>query len=193
VQADGSHGPEYYRTQDDLNGKVLYGVVADSCQDPNYWCRDSQGHVDISTHELLDMLTEWGSDRSKWNNRQVTWKFVKEPPAKFRLGEPKLAWAPNAMPYWPALIIYNLKNGLSKVEIKSRETWIPATMNSDMGQLWILTAPDGSPQPGQGASYTIRLHDADADAALLGTYDLSLPAECEKGCKDIVKIEPRKL
>jgi hypothetical protein len=190
VQADGSHGPEYYKTQDELNGKVLYGVIADSCQDPNYWCRNSQEHVDISTHELLDMLAEWGSDRTKWNNRQVTWKFISEPPAKFQLREPKFAWAPNAMPYWPALIIYNLRNGLSKVEIKSKDSWIPATMNSDMGQLWILAAPDSSPQPGQGAVYSARIYDA--SETLLGTYELTLPAECEKGCKDVVKIEPTK-
>ncbi len=187
VQQDGSFGPEYYKTADELNGKVIYGVIADSCQDPNYWCRDSRGHVDISTHELLEMLQIWGSDRAKWNNRQVSWKFLDQVPSKFTIGEPKFAWAQNAMPYWPALVIYNLKNGLSKVEIEVNGAWAPAQMNSDMGQLWILGGKDNSRDTAQGHEYRFRLYDS--AAMLLGTYAVILPTDCEKGCKDVLKVK----
>lgn len=191
VQSNGDHGPQYYDTVDELNNKTLYGVIADSCQDPNYWCRDSVEHIDISTHEVNDMLKEWGSDRTKWNNRMVTWKFIDGPPAKFRIEEPKFAWGPNAMPYWPAVIVYNLKNGLSKVEIKTESGWIPAKMNSDMGQLWILGSKENSRKSGSDYIYIIRIYDYNEN--LLGSYELILPATCESGCPDILEISARPL
>lgn len=181
VRQDGSHGESNYDTVDDLNGKVLYGVIADSCQDPNYWCRDSEGHVDISTHELTDMLQEWGKDRRSWNNRQVTWNFIDSPPAKFQIGEPKFAWSVNAKPVWPALVVYNLKNGLSRVEYKKDGVWTPAQMNSDMGQLWILGVASGEVE---SLSYDIRIYDVRDN--LIGTYSVTLPASCSDGCSDFV-------
>lgn len=193
VQADGRYGPEFYTTKDQMNGKVLYGVIADSCQDPNYWCRTSEEHIDISTHELLEMLTQWGGDRTLWNNREVSWKFIKQPPAKFQITAPKFAWAPRAMPYWPALIIYNLKNGLSKVEISVRGQWRPATMNSDMGQLWILGTKDNSNQSAQQSSYNYTFRISDSDNQVIGTYQVTLPAECENGCPDILPVTPRSI
>lgn len=186
VQSNGESGPQFYNTQDELNGKMLYGIIADSCQDPNYWCRDSQGHVDISTHELLERLKDWGADRTKWNNRQVTWKFIKQPPTQFTLKNPKFAWAQNAMPYWPALVIYNVSNGLSRVEIKANDTWIPAKMNSDMGQLWILGSKDNSVQTAAGYEFTFRFYDLDEN--MLGPYTAILPTDCEKGCKEVLKV-----
>ena len=64
---------------DKHTGKTIFGYVADACADDNYWCRNSQGHVDIST----EYLKSQGLLTPSWNGRKITWDFVSEPPRGF--------------------------------------------------------------------------------------------------------------
>ena len=190
VNQDGTHGPENYNVSDELNGKKIYGIIADSCQDPNYWCRDNVGHIDISTHEINDKLQEWGATRAQWNNREVTWNFISGPPPEYTFEGVKFAWAENASRYWPALIVYNLENGLARVDVGTTENrLVPARMNSDMGQMWVLdNNPEVEETANGGAMFKIRAYDKDRN--IIGDYLLTLPKKCMDGCKKVTKVKP---
>ena len=63
--------------QDDQHtGKNIFGYVADGCSDDNFWCRNSQGHVDIST----PYLRSEGLLTPSWNGRKITWDWMAAPP-----------------------------------------------------------------------------------------------------------------
>jgi hypothetical protein len=62
---------------DEHTGDVMYGYIADSCADDNYWCQKDPFHLDISK-PLLDAagLTEG------WNGRKINWAYLDGPPAE---------------------------------------------------------------------------------------------------------------
>ena len=58
------------------SNKVLYGVIADSCLDNNYWCRRDPMHIDISKSYLESVYGSIGL----WNNRFVSWSYISGAP-----------------------------------------------------------------------------------------------------------------
>lgn len=172
---DGSSGANNYAA-DELNGKVFYGVVADSCQDPNVWCREDYGHLDISETELLAQLGSWGKDLTSWNNRKVSWHFIDSAPSHYKLGSPKFSWYPGSSLYWPNLIVYNTQTAIDTVEIKEGDTWSALPNNGDMGQNFILPAVDEKgTSVEKGLSFTIRVRDL---AKSEWVYEVHFPKSC---------------
>jgi len=60
---------------DKLTGKEMYGYIADSCADNNYWCQRDTNHLDLSKPALDSRGWTKG-----WNGRKVSWSFVKGTP-----------------------------------------------------------------------------------------------------------------
>ena len=61
---------------DSVTGQTIYGYVADSCADNNFWCQDDTFHLDISTGYLRDE-----GILSGWNGRQIEWAYLNGPPS----------------------------------------------------------------------------------------------------------------
>ncbi|MDI5971101.1 cellulose-binding protein [Streptomyces sp. SL13] len=166
-------------TADAYNGATLTMLVADSCADPNAWCRQDPGHLDLATGSL-NRFTLNGSPvgdlyPDHWNNRQISWSFV---PAPDYSGDISVAFMQNASADWPAVSVNHLPNGIHGVDYFDGGSWHSASMNSDMGQSYVLQ-PDS---PG-GTQYTIRVYDADGDLVQGGrTYTFDLPSDCGGGC-----------
>lgn len=165
--------------------KTAHFLIADSCHDGNNWCRDIPGHVDLSVFEIARSIagvsyTEEDRDRNKnwpfeWNNPEIDWEFVDAPDYK---GSIDVHFVKDAQPYWPTIIISNLRRGIHKVFNKRGDgDWKEARMESDRGQVWVLDS-----QPSN--KYEIRFTDAhnESDGK---TYRFELPRSCEKGCKAI--------
>lgn len=57
---------------DEDSGMKLYGYTMDSCADPNFWCQNDPGHLDLSSAYLdgLGMIGE------HMNARKATWKYM---------------------------------------------------------------------------------------------------------------------
>ena len=53
----------------------MYGYVADSCADKNWWCRRDTYHLDISASHLDSMGLMHG-----WNGRKLSWSYMTGPP-----------------------------------------------------------------------------------------------------------------
>ncbi len=87
-----------------------------------------------------------------WNNRQVTWQFISAPNYT---GDIDIGAIQGAQPYWPAIAISHLPNGIHGVEYYANGAWSDAQMDSDMGDDYII-APDhrgrdrGQPVPDPG-------------------------------------------
>ncbi|MFD4573574.1 cellulose-binding protein [Streptomyces sp. NPDC058417] len=164
---------------DRYNGATLNLLVADSCGDPNGWCRNDPHHLDLSTGSL-NSFVKGGAPvadlyPAHWGNRKIEWRYVEAPGYS---GDIRITFMKDAQPYWPALSVSRLPNGIHGVQYLSAGTWKDAPMNSDMGQSFI-------PQPTTpgGTTFTLRVVDA-ADRLLAGgrTYTFDLPAQCRAGC-----------
>jgi hypothetical protein len=114
-----------------------------------------------------------------WNNRQVTWQFI---PAPNYTGDINIGAIQGAQPYWPAIAISHLANGIHGVQYYANGTWTAATMDSDMGDDYIVAPTTGSGTA--GSSYEIRVVDASGNLVNNGqVYNFSLPAGClPNGC-----------
>jgi hypothetical protein len=179
---DGAAGQPFCRngqwTQDAYNGATLTMLVADSCADPNAWCRDDPNHLDLDTASL-NHFTLNGSTVSgladHWNNRHVSWHYVAAPDYS---GDIRIGFMQGAQRYWGAIAVSHLPNGVHGVEYYSAGAWHDAKMNGDMGQSFIL-----DPVTAGGTDFRIRVKDVD-DAYVFGgrVYDFSLPSSCGTQC-----------
>ncbi|MET7427185.1 cellulose binding domain-containing protein [Dactylosporangium sp. NPDC005555] len=180
---DGALGQPFCRngswTTDTYNDGTLDMLVADSCGDSNAWCRDDKYHLDLSK-DSLNRFVKNGTVMSDlypshWNNRHVSWQFISAPAYS---GDIRIGFLSGAQRWWPAIAVSRLPNGIHGVEYFVDGAWKSATMNSDMGQSYII----GGTTSG-GTDFRIRVRDA-ADALLSGgrEYSFSLPAACSSQC-----------
>ena len=180
---DGAPGQAYCRggtwTDDGYRGGVLDMLVADSCGDSNGWCRDDPYHLDLSKASLNRFVRDGAPVTdlfpNHWNNRRVEWSYI---PAPGYSGDIRIGFVRGAEAYWPAIAVSHLANGIHGVEYYANGAWQPATMNSDMGQSYII----GGITAG-ATQFQIRVRDA-ADALINGgrVYSFGLPAGCGTKC-----------
>jgi hypothetical protein len=167
---------------DKYNGATLDMVVADSCDDGNAWCKDDPYHVDLA-QASLNQFTLNGSPvgdmyPAHWNNRQVSWQFI---PAPNYTGDISIGAIQGAQTYWPAIAISHLANGIHGVQYYANGSWADATMDSDMGDDYIIAPTTGAGTG--GTQYEIRVTDASGNLINSGrVYSFSLPSGCTNGC-----------
>jgi len=163
---------------DQYNGATLTFVVADSCGDSNAWCRDDPYHVDLAQNSLNNFVLNGstvGNLSSKWNNRQVSWQFV---PAPNYTGDINIGFIQGAQPYWSAIAVSHLANGIHGVEYYANGTWQAGTMDSDMGDDYLI-----APTTAGGSQYEIQVQDAGGNWINGGRiYNFSLPSSCGTQC-----------
>ena len=167
---------------DQFNGATLDMVVADSCDDDNAWCKDDPYHVDLAQASLNQFVLN-GSPvgdmyPGSWNNRQVTWQFI---PAPNYTGDISIGAIQGAQPYWPAIAISHLPNGIHGVQYYANGSWVSATMDSDMGDDYIIGPTTGAGT--DGSQYEIQVIDASGNLVNNGeVYSFTLPSGCTDGC-----------
>jgi hypothetical protein len=168
---------------DQYNGATLDMVVADSCDDGNAWCKDDPYHVDLGQQSLNQFVLNGqpvgNMYPNHWNNRQVSWQFI---PAPNYTGDIAIGALQGAQPYWPAIAISHLANGIHGVQYYANGAWTAATMDSDMGDDYIIAPTTGSGTA--GSFYEIRVVDSSGNLVNNGeVYNFSLPASClPNGC-----------
>ncbi|HET9654448.1 MAG TPA: cellulose binding domain-containing protein [Kineosporiaceae bacterium] len=180
---DGAPGQPFCRNgswaADAYNGATLNMLVADSCGDANAWCRDDPYHLDLA-HASLNQFLRNGApvgdlDPAHWGNRHISWQFTTAPDYT---GDLKIGFLSGAQPYWGAIAVSHLPNGIHGVEYQSGGSWHAAKMNGDMGQAYVV-----EPTAKAGRDFRIRVTDA-ADALVFGgrEYSFALPAGCSPQC-----------
>lgn len=168
---------------DQFNGATLDMIVGDSCDDGNAWCKDDPFHVDLAQASLNKFVLNGAPVATmfpgSWNNRQVTWQFEAAPNYS---GDIKIGAIQGAQPFFPAIAISHLANGIHGVQYFANGAWTNAAMDSDMGDDYIVAPTTGS---GTGGSqFEIRVIDASGSLINNGEqYNFSLPASClPNGC-----------
>lgn len=165
-------------------GGTLNMLIADACGDGNAWCRDSRRHLDLSKASLTRFrkdgkpLTDLLPNH--WNNRGLKWKYI---PAPDYSGDIAIHFLKGTQPFWAAVSISRLPNGIHAVEQKVGDAWVPAQRFSDMGQAFILKT---------GEPFRIRILDAE-DKLLFGgrEYLFDPPtAACGRECVPAVTPAP---
>jgi hypothetical protein len=184
---DGAQNEPFCRNgswvSDQYNGATLDMVVADSCDDDNAWCKDDPYHVDLAQASLNQFILNGqpvgNMYPDHWNNRQVTWQFI---PAPNYTGDINIGAIQGSQPYWPAIAISHLPNGITGVQYYANGAWSSATMDSDMGDDYIIAPTTGAGTA--GSYYEIRVVDASGNLVNNGeVYNFSLPASClPNGC-----------
>jgi Cellulose binding domain len=167
---------------DQYNGATLDMVVADSCDDGNAWCKDDPYHVDLAQASLnqfvLNGAPVGNMYPNHWNNRQVSWQFVAAPGYT---GDISIGAIQGAQPYWPAIAISHLPNGIHGVQYFANGSWVTATMDSDMGDDYIIGPTTGTGTA--GTQYEIQVIDASGNLINNGrVYNFTLPSGCTNGC-----------
>jgi hypothetical protein len=167
---------------DRFNGATLDMVVADSCDDDNAWCKDNPYHIDLAQASLnqfvLSGQTVGDMYPDSWNNRQVTWQFI---PAPHYTGNINIGFIQGAQPYWPAVAISHLPNGIHGVNYYADGSWVSATMDSDMGDDYIIGPTSGTGTG--GTNYEIQVIDSSGNLVNNGdVYSFSIPTSCTDGC-----------
>ncbi|GER83465.1 hypothetical protein KTAU_21020 [Thermogemmatispora aurantia] len=164
---------------DQYTGATLDLVVADSCQDGNAWCRDDPYHLDIVQRALnqfqINGQPVGNMYPNAWNNRQISWQFI---PAPNYTGDIHIAFLQGANPYWSAISITHLANGIHGVDYYQNGTWVHAQMDADMGNDYVIlpTTPGGS-------QYAIRVYDVTDQLINNGRiYYFSYPSSCGSSC-----------
>jgi hypothetical protein len=182
---DGAAGQPFCRNgswvADKYNGATLDMLVADSCGDPNAWCRDDPYHLDLAKDSLntfqLNGAPVGDLEPDHWGNRHVSWQFI---PAPDYSGDIEIGFLQGAQTWWTAISVSHLANGIHGVEYFSGGTWNSATMDSDMGQAFII-----KPLTEGGTDYQIRVLDVTDTLINDGrVYSFSLPASCGGRCSD---------
>ncbi|MBF0442147.1 MAG: hypothetical protein HQK54_09595, partial [Oligoflexales bacterium] len=166
---------------DEYNGAKLAMVVTDSCHDGNRWCRDEKAHLDLHETSLPFFVKDGretsGLTKTRWNNRQISWKFIKAPSYT---GDIRIGFVKNAEAVWPAIVITNLENGIHAVEYWDAKDSLfkSAKMSGDNGQAYILGQS-------QNTNYKIRVIDA-ADEYINNKreYSFSFPEKCGSKCPE---------
>ncbi len=168
---------------DQYDGATLDMVVGDSCDDGNAWCKDDPYHIDLAQASLnkfaLNGQPVGNMYPGSWNNRQVTWQFESAPNYA---GDISIGAIQGAQPYWPAIAISHLPNGIHGVQYFANGAWASATMDSDQGDDYII-APVTRAGTG-GSQYEIRVIDASGNLVNnAAVYNFSLPSSClPNGC-----------
>ncbi|MBR7826698.1 cellulose binding domain-containing protein [Actinospica sp. MGRD01-02] len=179
---DGAQNESFCRNgswvADQYNGATLTFVVADSCADANAWCRDDPYHVDLAQNSLSQFLLNGATTAGlpgKWNNRQVSWQFVSAPNYS---GDINIGFIQGAQAWWSAIAISHLPNGIHGVRYYANGTWQSGTMDSDMGDDYII-----APTTSGGSQYEIQVIDASDSLLNNGeVYSFSMPSSCGTQC-----------
>jgi hypothetical protein len=162
---------------DAYNGATLNMLVADSCGDGNAWCRDDPYHLDLA-RDSLNRFERSGTpvgdmDPNHFNNRHISWKFI---PAPNYSGDIQIGFLQSAQPWWPAISISRLPNGIHAVEYYDNGSWVSAKMDGDMGQAYIV-GPTGASQ------FQIRVRDVNDQLINDGrVYSFAIPESCGSSC-----------
>lgn len=164
---------------DQYNGATLNMIVADSCQDGNAWCRDDPNHLDLVQSSLnlfaLNGQPVGNMYPNAWNNRQVNWQFE---PAPNYTGDIQIGFLQGANPFWSAISLTHLANGLHGVDYFQNGAWVKATMDSDMGDDYVIL-----PTVTDGNTYQIRAYDASGQLMNNGRiYNFAYPTSCGSSC-----------
>ena len=167
---------------DQYNGATLDFVVGDSCDDGNAWCKDDPYHVNLAQASLNNFVLNGqpvgNMYPDHWNNRHVSWQFI---PAPGYTGDIRIGAIQGAQPYWPAIAISHLPNGITGVQYQANGNWVPAQMDSDMGDDYIIGPTTGAGTA--GTQYEIRVIDSSGSFVGNGeVYSFTLPAGCTDGC-----------
>jgi hypothetical protein len=168
---------------DQYDGATLDMVVGDSCDDDNAWCKDDPYHIDLAQASLnkfvLNGQPVGNMYPGSWNNRQVTWQFESAPNYT---GDINIGAIQGAQPYWAAIAISHLPNGIHAVQYFANGAWANATMDSDQGDDYIVSPTTGAGTA--GSQYEIRVIDASGNLVNNGeVYNFGLPAAClPNGC-----------
>lgn len=166
-------------TSDQYNGATLDMIVADSCQDGNAWCRDDPNHLDLAQNSLNQFVQNGqpvgNMYPNHWNNRQISWQFI---PAPNYTGDINIGFLQGANPFWSAISVTHLANGIHGVEYFQNGTWVNAPMDSDLGDDFIIL-----PTTSGGSSYQIRVFDSSNQPINNGRiYNFSYPSSCGSSC-----------
>ena len=183
---DGAPGEPFCRNgswvSDQYNGATLDFVVADSCDDGNAWCKDDPYHVNLAQSSLNNFVLNGQPVANMypdhWNNRQVSWQFI---PAPGYTGDIRIGAIQGAQPYWPAIALSHLPNGITGVQYQANGSWVAAQMDSDQGDDYIIGPTTGAGTA--GTQYEIRVVDSSGNFVNGGeVYSFTLPAGCTTGC-----------
>lgn len=183
---DGAPGQPFCRNgswvADSYNGATLDMLVADSCDDGNAWCKDDPYHIDLAQASLNQFVlngTPVGNMYpGHWNNRQVTWQFEAAPGYT---GDISIGAIQGAQPYWPAIAVSHLANGIHGVRYFASGSWVNAAMDSDLGDDYIIGPTTGAGTA--GTQYEIQVTDASGNLINNGrVYNFTLPSGCTNGC-----------
>ena len=164
---------------DEYNGATLDMIIADSCGDSNAWCRDDPYHIDLA-HASLNQFARDGvlvrdMDPDHWNNRQLEWEFIEAPNYS---GDIKIGFLAGSSPWWTAVAVSHLANGIHGVEYYSEGRWTDAELDGDMGQAFLV-----EPLVEGETDYEIRVRDVDDELIHDGrVYKFSLPSSCSPQC-----------
>ncbi|GCE23478.1 cellulose binding domain-containing protein [Dictyobacter kobayashii] len=172
---------------DKYNGATLDMLVADSCQDGNAWCRDDPNHLDLAQNSLnqfaLNGQPVGDMYPNSWKNRQINWQFI---PAPNYSGDIQIGFLQGASPYWSAISINHLANGIHGVEYYQNGSWVNASMDSDLGQDYIIL-----PTSSGGNNYQIKVFDASNQPINNGRiYNFSYPSSCGSSCSSALVTVP---
>jgi hypothetical protein len=162
---------------DKYNGATLTMIVADSCADPNGWCRDDPYHIDLAKPSINQFVLNGAKTTDlldHWNNRHVSWKFIDAPNYT---GDIKIGWLQSAQVWWPAIAVSHLANGIRGVEYRQDNKWVSAKMNGDMGESFII----GGTANG-AATFQIRVRDVNNQLINNGRiYSFTITSACGSG------------
>ena len=175
-----TYGVRNYETDVDT-WKTMYGYIADKCSDVNVWCRTDKYHIDLSTQSIKHYEKTWG-------NRLVTWDFIDSHPSEYSfISDVSYGWAQDAtFPYYAAIIIYNIANGISRVNVQSKlGAMIPGRTNGILGQMWILPWDSDS----RGSRVVVEVFDISGDS--YGKWSVNFP--CGAKCVAPTKAKARRL
>jgi hypothetical protein len=164
---------------DQYNGATLNMVVADSCQDGNAWCRDDPNHLDLAQNSLNQFVLNGqpvgNMYPNAWNNRQISWQFVSAPNYS---GDINIGILQGANPYWSAISVTHLGNGIHGIQYFQNGAWVSAPMDSDMGDDFVIL-----PTVTAGSTYQIRVYDSSNQLINNGRiYNFSYPTSCGSSC-----------
>ncbi|GER90066.1 hypothetical protein KDW_42280 [Dictyobacter vulcani] len=164
---------------DKYNGATLDMLVADSCQDGNAWCRDDPNHLDLAQNSLNQFVLNGqpvgDMYPNSWKNRHINWQFI---PAPNYSGDIQIGFLQGAGPYWSAIAVNHLANGIHGVEYYQNGSWVNAPMDSDLGQDYII-----QPTTSGGKDYQLKVFDANNQPINNGRiYNFSYPSSCGSSC-----------
>ena len=166
---------------DAYNGATLDMQVSDSCYDSNAWCRDDPYHIDLA-HASLNTFLKNGvpvgdMEPAHWNNRHVSWQYETAPNYT---GDINIGFIQGAQVWWTPVGVTHLFNGIHGMDYFNGTAWVAATMDADLGQVFMV-----SPVVAGTTNYQIRVYDVN-DQLINGgrIYSFSLPAACNGQCGD---------